>query len=617
MSDKDPLDTSGQGVSHAGSEAIGPLSTVWLKGMPASPGLARGRLFILERPDLIGSLDKVPWLGSGKEIQRVDATIARLADMLSSVAERQDHEDARELAEVQLQMLQDPELVKNIHRKIKKERMPGDLAVQQAFNETIRFLQSRKVTWVMERAIDIANLRDQVISLLRNLDLQPDIPEGSILFAEELSMGEILEHAKGTISAILLRRSGRTSHAVILAQALGIPAVTGFKFHGTEFGQGMELWVDGSTGEVVLNPDAKALADYESRSAQMEQTRLRQDELVGQASVTRCGTPFTLRANIDVAEELDRMKRVGARGVGLLRTESLLVNPEFATPAARLEFYRRVIRESAEDGATIRLFDIGGDKVMTGALKEANPFLGWRGIRLLLDEHHLLQEQLEALTALAAEFPSKVRLLLPMVSDVSEVLRIRDHVAKLTEPPQAQDNTHQAQAQDNTHQTQAREDAPPPATPLLGVMIEVPSAVLQMEAMAPYVEFFSIGTNDLTQYLLATDRGNDKVSHLYDNHHPAVWKFIQMAAQHARNSARPIAVCGEMASDPILAGAFLGLGITDLSMHPSAIPAVKEFLCSRSLDELQELSVGIMTQPTASEASRMVELWKHRHLSNG
>lgn len=567
---------------------------VWLKGIPASPGLFKGPLYLLERPEVVVPVDPIASESVEEEVERLREVLRVLTARLEEIAEKQEHPAAQDLAQVQLEILHDPDLRETIRKFVHEDHLPGDQAVVKAFNQTIRALQARNISWATERAIDIANLRDQCIQLYRQSEQPAVIPKGSVVFAEELSMGEVLQYGKEHLSALLLRKGGLTSHAIIAAQALGIPAVAGFGFSGNAFQNGQHIWVDGTSGEVVLNPDSDTDKQMATRQARLLEAESQNEIQALKPSQTACGTPFTLRANIEVEAELERLQKSKAQGVGLLRTETMLMDPKLRHPEQQLAFYRAILSASAPHGATIRLFDAGGDKIIPGSPTELNPFLGWRGVRLLLDERHLLHSQMEALLRLSEEFPGQVRLLVPMVSEPSELRRIQQIRQEITEKL-------------------LKEGVTPDPALHIGAMIEVPSAALLTGSMGQYVDFYSIGTNDLIQYTLAADRGNAQVAHLFDSHHPAVWQLIHLAVKGAQNAGKSVSVCGEMASHPVFAAAFLGLGIRELSMPPSMIANVKALLTQGTLDQFRVLSEGILQSPDVEQVRSFTALWAHEN----
>ena len=567
---------------------------IWLKGIPASSGLYKGALYLLERPEVVVPVDPISSESVEEEVQRLREVLRVFTARLEDIAEKQDHPAAQDLAQVQLEILHDPDLRETIRTFVHDDHLPGDQAVIKAFNKTIRALQARNIAWATERAVDIANLRDQCIQLYRQSEQPAPIPKGSVVFAEELSMGEVLQYGREHISALLLRKGGLTSHAIIAAQAMGIPTVAGFGFSGNAFQNGQEIWVDGSTGDVVLNPTSSTDQQMAARLTQQQEVESKNELDASKPSQTACGKPFILRANIEIEAELEKLQKSKAQGVGLLRTETMLMDPKLRHPQQQLSFYRAVLKASAPHGATIRLFDAGGDKIIPGSPTELNPFLGWRGVRLLLDERHLLQNQMEALLRLSIEFPGQVRLLVPMVSEPSELRRIQQIRLEIT--------------------ARLREEGIDPDPTLhIGAMIEVPSAALLTESMGAYVDFYSIGTNDLIQYTLAADRGNAQVAHLFDSHHPAVWQLIHLAVRGAYQARKPISVCGEMASHPVFAAAFLGLGIRELSMPPTMIANVKSLLIQGSMDQFEELAQGILQRPDVEQVREFTSQWSLKY----
>lgn len=589
-----PQPPDSQSSGNAQHPPVNRFQAVWLKGIPASPGLFKGPLYLLERPEVVVPVDPIASENVDEEVERLREVLRVLTARLEDIAAKQEHPAAQDLAQVQLEILHDPDLRETIRKFVHEDHLPGDQAVIKAFNQTIRALQARNIAWATERAVDIANLRDQCIQLYRQSEQPAVIPKGSVVFAEELSMGEVLQYGRGHLSALLLRKGGLTSHAIIVAQALGIPAVAGFGFSGNAFQNGQLIWVDGTTGDVVLNPDADTDLQMADRLDQQLQIETQNERQASRPSQTACGTSFILRANIEVEAELERLQKSKAQGVGLLRTETMLMDPKLRHPQQQLAFYRAVLKASAPHGATIRLFDAGGDKIIPGSPAELNPFLGWRGVRLLLDERHLLHNQMEALLRLSAEFPGQVRLLVPMVSEPSELRRIQHIRQEISEKLQQEGIITDPALQ-------------------IGAMIEVPSAALMTESMAQYVDFYSIGTNDLIQYTLAADRGNAQVAHLFDSHHPAVWQLIHLAVRGAHNAGKPISVCGEMASHPVFAAAFLGLGIRELSMPPSMIANVKSMLIHGSMADFKTLAESILQCPDVEQVRSVVTRLTEEH----
>ncbi|MDR9447135.1 MAG: phosphoenolpyruvate--protein phosphotransferase [Balneolaceae bacterium] len=547
----------------------------FFKGIPAAQGVGRGPLFVLETTSLDVPDKRLAKGTSQAEWDRICQAHEHLVQDLTDLSERQEHPDVQELAVVQLMMLQDPDLMERIRKFVRRDRLPATTAVPKAFNDTIQLLKSRNVAWASERIADIAAVRDQWIRVIQQSNVFVDIPKGSILYADELSMGELL-HYKEMIAGLLLQSNGPTSHAVIIAQALGIPTVTNLRFSpSASIQKGHELWMDGSTGNVILDPTPEdeqviedALQAYRVSNEALETIR-------SQPSKTSCGMQFTLRMNMELVEELGAYDPGLADGVGLYRTEALAMTPSKRTLEAQIESYRAIFHTTNQSKVTIRLFDVGSDKALPGAPKETNPALGWRGLRFLEDEGVLLQTQLEALSTVAKEFPGRCRVMIPMLSDVGELFRLKDRI------------------EDDTFEW--------------GVMVETPSAVWMVPELAEHVSFLSIGTNDLIQYTLAVDRTNRRVSKHFTPSHPALWRALSWVVEKASGSEVSLSVCGEMAAHPVYAQAFLGLGFGELSMQPSALAKIKQTLCATTQESVHHVAQQLVQAQTVEESMAVVD----------
>ena len=353
---------------------------------------------------------------------------------------------------------------------------------------------------------------------------------------------------------------------------------------------GGTIILDGLQGLVIADPTPETLADYRARQARYERILEEQKELVPLASETLEGHHVKLRANLEFHEELPLLDEYGAEGVGLFRTEILVLMRGRASLSEEEQFriYKRVTDEVGAAGTTFRMLDLGGDKMLPLAHREHNPFLGWRGIRVLLDKPDLLIPQLRAI--LRASVYGKVRLLLPMVMALSEVRRFRDVFEQV--------------------KAEMREaDVPFDPDVPLGIMVEVPATALMASRFAAEVDFFSIGTNDLTQYVLAVDRGNDLVADRFDELHPAVLMLIHQTVEAAHAEGIPVSLCGEMASNPRATPILVGLGVDELSASPAYLPEIKRVIRSMCLDQAQALAADALQADSAAEVEAMVEAW--------
>jgi len=570
--------------------------SIILDGTPASSGIAIGKIKLVSHRDLEIPAGLISNDLISEHVKRVKSVMNSVADQLRTLKKRQSNDELQAILEAQVEIVKDPELVKRVEYFIRTEKRSAEYALYIAFNEYIQILRKSGQDWIKDRIIDLQSLRDKIIHQISGSDVIRSDAKGVILFAEELSSAEMIEYGESGIAAIVMQHGGTTSHAVIIAQSLGIPCVVGVEWRHSYLEDEPLAAVDAESGEVVINPGEATLKKYRSKLDTMESEERLSVARGSQANITSCGTPFSIRANIEFDMELVRVKEYSAEGVGLLRTETLFLRQGYFDIEEHIRLYRSVLAATCEYPVTIRLLDIGGDKLPGSFITEPNPFLGWRGIRMLLEERELLDSQLKAVLTVAGEYPGRVQILLPMVTDISELITIKKSIDLM-----------KGQLCDKG--LDIGEDIP------VGIMVEVPAIALQAEKAAEIADFFSIGSNDLTQYVLAADRGNEKVSSYFRSAHPAVWKLIKVSFDAAKKAGIPISVCGEMAGNPLLAAGLLGMGIRELSMNPSSIPGVKKVLCNFELSLFEELFHSLMVTSDGEETDRLLSAWKSKILN--
>jgi phosphoenolpyruvate-protein phosphotransferase (PTS system enzyme I) len=567
----------------------GDIIPIVLNGTPASPGVATGPIEVISHRDLDISSEPIHEEDVESHLVKAEKALDQVKNQLSELQSTQDNQEIVEILEAQIEIVNDPELLARVNQIIRKENKNAGFALYSAFNEFIQLLQQSGQDWIKDRVIDIQSLRDMIIHQTSGSDVLQNDTEGAVLFTEELSPTELIEFSESEIAAIVMQHGGTTSHSVIIAQSLGIPCVVGVEWKRTQIGKNAIAAVDATVGEIIINPDSRTLNDFIKRAKNEEIKRLQTIDIKKLPNQTECGETFFLRGNIEFEEELKRVDEYQAKGIGLLRTETLFLRQGYFDVDRHTELYKLVLKSTGSHPVVIRLLDVGGDKLPGKKFEEQNPFLGWRGIRMLLDEPLLLKNQLKAAFYAALEFPGRVKLLIPMVSDVGEVNEVKESI-DLVKSELIADGI-------------SCDDVP------VGIMVEVPSVALLADEIAPLVDFFSIGTNDLTQYTLAADRGNERVSKHFNSNHPAIWKLIQMSFDAAKRASIPISVCGEMAGQPVMAAALLGLGIRDLSMNPASITEVKKMLCHSRLDECRELFERLLHSSGGEEADRHANHW--------
>ena len=547
-------------------------------GLAVSPGIAIGPAHVSDHFD-----QAVPEYEIGPE--QVDDERARFAEALAVSVKQlrklktkaQNLPDAAAeemgyLLDAHLSMLSNSRLVRGVERRIASDRHNAEWAVQAEIAGIGESFSAMRDAYLAARFDDI---RIVGMRLIRNLTKKPfealsRLPDGTVILAEELTPADTALMDPRRVAGFATVLGGAESHTSIMARALGLPAVVGVAGLLTPAGRRESVIVDGSAGIVVVNPGAATIARYRERQEALRRERRQLDKLRRLPAVTRDGVEIGLQANLELPRELDQATAAGATGLGLVRSEFLYMNRD-TVPGEDEQFaaFRDLVEGMGGRPVTVRTLDIGGDKVaevLSGftAGAGANPALGLRAIRLSLKERKLLDAQLAAMLRAAVHGP--LRILLPMICNVGELRRVREALVQVA------------------RRLRRRGVAIPDALPPLGVMIEIPGAALAADALAAEADFFALGTNDLIQYTLAIDRGDEQVAYLNDPLHPAVLRLIQFAIEAAHRARIPISVCGEMAGDPRFTALLVGLGLRELSMAPGSIPRVKQRI--RSLDSV-------------------------------
>jgi phosphoenolpyruvate-protein phosphotransferase (PTS system enzyme I) len=564
-----------------------------LTGVPASPGIAVGVVHLLrwEVPDVpqrIIADDAIP-----REIERLHAAREKAKERLASIRDRVERTAGPQEAaifDVQREVLDDRELIAGSEALIKQ-----NLAAEKAFE--IVMLEWREKfaraghPMLRERVGDLKDVEIRVLSLLLDLpDHDPvELPKGAnaILVTHDLTPSLTVQLDRETIAGIATDAGTRTSHVAILARSLGLPAIVGLRTATTQLVGHETAILDGSTGLLGINPTHFEIDAYKERARQEALAEAELRHLASLDSVTTDGVRITLRANVDLPEEADLGATSGAEGVGLMRTEFLVVGrATMPDEDEQYRAYKRVVEAFGGKPVVIRTFDIGGDKLPLGGFpSEPNPFLGWRAIRMCLDQPELFSVQLRAL--LRAAVHGDVRIMLPLVVTVEEVRQAR----KLL---------NEAAAELAARGANFRADVP------LGVMIETPAAAVACNTFVDDVAFFSIGTNDLVQYTLAVDRGNANLAMRFTPLHPAVLRLIRRTIFTADQHLLDSAVCGEMASQPLMAFALIGLGVRQLSVAPRSVPLVKRLVRGISVSAAHEAATAAAASSTAAEAEAIL-----------
>lgn len=569
-----------------------------VKGLPASPGIAMGELCIYKRKKIVARPFRLTESQAQSHLDRFYSAKNAVVRDLDMIQQKTDDEEAASIIGTQKEIVNDPDLENSITRLIDDKLCNVDYAIYRAFRNYINIIESSDNSVLKERVIDIEDIRDKMIQVVQRMSPSFSL-NTPLVITDELTPTEIVQFSDKELQGLVMDKGGLTSHTSIIAHSMGIPTVVATKRMVQLANEGDFIIIDGNRGLCILNPDEETVQEYEVKIQEQEAERQHLDKILAKPSETKCGTPFKLRANMEFEQEVSNIERYNATGIGLLRTESMYISRgHFEDIPTQEQFYEHFLRSVEGRSVNVRLFDAGGDKLVEKPYKEDNPFLGWRGIRMLLHERELLTDQLRAIHSVAGRFPGQIKIMIPMVTTIDEVKEVQ----KINK---------------EVRQELLGEGVSLDADIKLGIMVEVPSVAVQADVYADYVDFFSIGTNDLTQYTLAVDRGNEMVSHLYQQRHPSIWKLISLTAEAANSTDTPVAVCGELASDPVSAACLLGLGITDLSMAPSAIPMVKNVLINKTMEEMQELAHNVLQSENNAEIEELFEHWKNQKIDNG
>lgn len=559
-----------------------------LSGISASPGVAMGPA-VLYRPRLpeVKVLHVEDSPGEWRRLQDATAKAGAEIDLLYRQALTQVGREEAAIFEAHLLFLEDPALLEAARTIIFGESLNAEAAWQRVIARTVEAFANLDDEYMRGRAADIEDVGRRVLQHLMGAEPPSlDLATPSILIAADLTPSDTARLNRERVLAICSELGGATAHSAILARALGIPAVVGLGRDVWQIAEGQQIAVDGDAGQVILQPDPVTLTDFAARrEAWQASVRLAQTKGQGSA-ITRDGFAIEIAANIGNPDDVATALEYGAEGVGLFRTEFLFMDrPQAPTEEEQVDAYRRAARAMGGRPLIIRTLDIGGDKPLPwlDLGHETNPFLGWRAIRVCLQRPELFMPQLRAILRAAApdgDAPVSVKIMFPMVGTVGEVRAARAMLNEARSDLRAEGLACASQIE-------------------VGIMIEVPAAVAIAGLLVREVDFFSIGTNDLTQYTMAADRGNARIADLASPFQPAVLRMIRDAATAAHEAGICIGMCGEMAGDPLATALLLGLGIDELSMSAPSIPAVKEAIRNWTMEEARRIASVALSLETA------------------
>ena len=564
-----------------------------MRGTGASSGIGIGKAVVVrdEKPEVV----QVSISDKDKEVKRFEDVLAKITEATMEMAESLANKVGGKEAEIlngHVLLLSDPMLSEEIKQKIQNELVNAEFAVDSVYDMYAGMFASMDDELMQQRATDMKDLKVRILKgLLGMADVDvARLPEGSILVAEDLTPSMTAGLNPQTVYGIVTELGGRTSHSAILSRALEIPAVVAISGLLENIHDGDTVCFDGDKGEVVIRPDADTLAEYEKKKEAYLLEKKELENYKGKPSVTKDGRKVEIVANIGKPEDAQRALEYDAEGVGLFRTEFLFMDRENApTEEEQFEAYKKVATLMKDKPVIIRTLDIGGDKEIPylGIEQDENPFLGYRAIRLCLDrKEDLYRPQLRAL--LRASAFGDIRIMIPLITCVDEIREAKALIREIMGDLDRENIAYNKNIQ-------------------VGIMVETAASSIMADVFAKEVDFFSIGTNDLTQYTMCVDRGNAKVSYLYSPLNPAVLRSLKRVITSAKEAGIMVGMCGEAAADPLLIPLLLVWGLDEFSMSASSILKSRKLVTNSSIADLEKIEKEVMKFTTEKEVREYME----------
>lgn len=564
-----------------------------IKAIGASLGIAIGRALVISEQMVEIKEGKV--LDSELELARLNTALEQAIIQLEKISEDVKEKlgsEKSEIFEAHLMMLQDPEFIGSIQKKITESKFNAEYSLQTVSEETAAIFELMENEYMTERAADIRDVSKRVLNILMGIKSASiaEIQDECILIARDLTPSDTAQIDKTKILAFVTEIGGKTSHTSIIARSLELPAVVGAGGATDEIKDGDLIIVDGEEGIIIINPNEKDLSDYELKRKEFFELKNQLLKYATMESITLDGKVVELAANIGSIEDLDSVLKNGAEAIGLFRTEFLYMSKNaLPTEQEQFEAYKAVVQKMSGKPVIIRTLDIGGDKELDYLPmdKEMNPFLGYRAIRLCLDRTDIFITQLRALVRASAY--GKLKIMFPMISNLQELKMAK----KILEQCKIDLKSEGIVFDENLE---------------VGIMIEIPSAALISDILAKEVDFFSIGTNDLIQYTTAVDRMNEKISYLYDFYHPGVLRLIKTVIDNGHKAGIMVGMCGEMAGDTKLIPLLLGFGLDEFSMSASSILRARKTVTNSSYENCMKLVEPVLTFGDSDEIKNFIEI---------
>ena len=561
-------------------------------GIGASAGIGIGSVVIVKEPSL--AYDNVTVSDAVAEKERfnnaLEKCIAKTQAMAEDMKTRVGAKEA-EILEGHVLLLMDPELTGQIETNIENEKMCAEAAVEQVCDMYAQMFSSIEDEMFQQRATDVCDIKTRLLKILldvEDLDLAA-VPQGTVLVAEDLTPSMTAGINPANVVGVLTEIGGKTSHSAILARALEIPAVLSIEGIVSKVENGQKVILDGSTGQVFASPDEDTLKEYTAKREEYLAEKAALQAFVGKESATADGHVVELCANIGKPEDALKVVECDGEGIGLFRTEFLFMDrPQVPTEDEQFEAYKKVAETLEGKLVIIRTLDIGGDKEIPylGLAKEENPFLGFRAVRLCLKRDDLYRPQLRAL--LRASAYGEIKIMVPMISCIDELRAVKAMIEEIKAELDEKGIPYNKDIQ-------------------VGIMVETPAASLMADAFAKEADFFSIGTNDLTGYTMAADRGNPDVAYLYSTYNPAVLRSIERVIKAGKAEGTMVGMCGEAAADPLLTPLLLSFGLDEFSVSATSILATRKTISLWTMEEANAVAEKAMTLVTEEEVREYLE----------
>lgn len=556
------------------------------KGIAGSEGIGIGRVVIIEEHEAV--IEDKTITDVDAEIQRVQSAIEKFVNVTTEMADKMEATVGAKDADIlrgHIMLLRDPTIEEQIVALIRSEKVTAEKALDQVLEQTAELFAQIPDELLQQRATDFRDIKTRIVKILlgiEELDISA-VPAGTVLVAKDLTPSMTAGIVPENIAGVLTEVGGRTSHSAILARAMEIPAVLSIEGICSQVKNGDMVVLDGTSGEAIVNPDEAAVSEYEKKLEEYKKDKELLKKYTGKPTVSKDGTKVELVCNIGKPEDAKKVVECDGEGIGLFRTEFLFMDRDsLPTEEEQFEAYKSVAETLAGKPVIIRTLDIGGDKEIPylGLEKEDNPFLGFRAIRFCLQRKDIYETQLKALVRASAF--GKIKVMVPLVTGVDELRQVKAMIADIMKEYDAAGVAYNKDLE-------------------VGVMMETPAACLMADALAKEAAFFSIGTNDLTGYTMAVDRGNAKVAYLYSAYNPAVLRAIKRIIECGKKEGIMVGMCGEAAADEKLIPLLLAFGLDEFSVSATSVLRTRKTISECDIKECRELADRVMKCMTEEE----------------